>query len=382
MTRLLLVGAGHAHLSVLRAFGRTPPPDTQILLVTPYPRQVYSGMLPGWIAGHYTLDQCVIPLAPLLRGTPINVVAAHVVRLDLATRSAFTDRGHRIDFDVVSFDTGPTADPDALPGLREHGISVRPIEQFISRWQQLMAVFAASAQSHEHGGGELPTVTVIGGGAGGLELALAAAWRAKSGPGMRVQLVSGAPGLLPGFAPRVKAMAQARLRELDVRLIEDDAVELGLDTVLLADGGELQSNATIVAIGTVAAAWPAQAGLAVDERGFIAVDETLRSTSHPFVFAAGDCASVVGHPRPKSGVYAVRAGPMLVDNLTRLIGGQPLRRYVPQPRALYLLSTGRQHAIATWGAFGAQGDWAWRWKDRIDRRFMAGFGVGGAGATG
>jgi pyridine nucleotide-disulfide oxidoreductase family protein len=380
VTRLLLVGAGHAHLSVLRAFGRTPPPDAQILLVTPYPRQVYSGMLPGWIAGHYTLEQCVIPLAPLLRGTPINVVAAHVVQVDLATRTAFTDRGHRIEFDVASFDTGPTTDPEALRGLREHGMSVRPIEQFIARWQQLMAVFAASAQSHEHGG-EPPTVTVVGGGAGGLEIALAAAWRARSGPAMRVQLVSGKPGVLPGFSARVREMAQARMRALDVRLIEDDAVELGPDTVLLADGGELQSNATVAATGTAAAAWPAQAGLAVDARGFIAVDETLRSTSHPFVFAAGDCASVVGHPRPKSGVYAVRAGPQLADNLRRLLGGQPLRRYVPQPRALYLLSGGSRHAIATWGPLSAQGGWAWRWKDHIDRRFMAGFGVGGAGAT-
>jgi len=374
--RLLLVGAGHAHCALLREFGRAPPPDTQILLLTPYPRQVYSGMLPGWIAGHYTLDQCVIPLAPLLHGTSINVVAAHLQRLDLQTRSAYTDRGHRIDFDLVSIDTGPLAD-DTLPGLAEHGLPVRPIEQFIVRWQQLAAVFTASAQSHAQGGGEPPTLTIVGGGAGGLELALAFAWRARSGPPMRVMLASGQAGLLPGFAPRVQAMARARLRDLDVRLIEDDAVELGPDTVLLADGGELQSNATIVATGSRAAPWPAASGLAVDAHGFIAIDETQRSPSHPFVFAAGDCASVIGHPRPKSGVYAVRAGPPLAANLRRVLAGQAPQRYVPQQRALYLLSTGPRHAIATWGGFSAQGDWVWRWKDRIDRRFMRMFGVGG-----
>jgi pyridine nucleotide-disulfide oxidoreductase family protein len=374
--RLLLVGAGHAHLSVLRAFGKAPPPDTQIVLLTPYPRQVYSGMLPGWIAGHYALDDCVIPLAPLLRGTPINVVAAHLVRLDLTARSAFTDRGHRIDFDLVSIDTGPVADLDGLPGLREHTLPIRPIEQFIVRWQQLLAVFAASAQSQAVGGGDLPTVTVVGGGAGGVEIALAVAWRARSsGPALRVQLVTGRPGLLPGFSPRVRAMAQARMRDIDVRLIEDDACEFGLDTVLLAEGGELQSNATLVATGARPAHWPGEAGLALDDDGYIAVDETLRSISHPFVFAAGDCASVVGHWRPKSGVYAVRAGPPLAENLRRVLTDQPPHRYTPQSRALYLLSTGRRHAIASWGGLSAQGDWVWRWKDHIDRKFMRSFGA-------
>ena len=374
MTRLLLVGAGHAHVAVLREFGRTPPPGAQVLLLTPYPRQVYSGMLPGWIAGHYALDDCVIPLAPLLRGTGINVVAAHLAQLDLANRSAFTDRGHRIDFDLVSIDTGSVADPDALPGLREHGLAIRPIEQFIVRWQQLLAVFAASAQSQVSGGGEQPTVTLIGGGAGGLELALAAAWRARSGPAMRVQLVTGRPGLLPGFTSRVRSMAQAQLRALDVRLIEDDAAELGPDTVLLAEGGELQSDATIVATGSRPAHWPREAGLEIDQDGYIAVDETLRSVSHPFVFAAGDCAGMVGHPRPRSGVYAVRAGPPLTENLRRAIAGRALRRYVPQRRALYLLSAGRKHAIATWGGLSVAGDWVWRWKDHIDRKFMRRYG--------
>jgi pyridine nucleotide-disulfide oxidoreductase family protein len=374
MRRLLLVGAGHAHLSVLRDLGRAPPPDTQMLLLTPYPRQVYSGMLPGWIAGHYALDECVIPLAPLLRGTPINVVAAHLVRLDLASRSAFTDRGHRIDFDLVSIDTGPVADPDGLPGMDQHAVAVRPIEQFIARWQQWQAIFAASAQSLVVGGGEQPTVTIVGGGAGGLEIALAAAWRARSvGPGLRVQLVTGRPGLLPGFTPRVQAMARAHMRELDVRLLEDDACECGPDTVLLAEGGELQSDATVVATGARPARWPGEAGLALDDDGYIAVDATLRSLSHPFVFAAGDCAGMAGERRPKSGVYAVRAGPPLAMNLRRVLAGQAPRHWVPQRQALYLLSTGRRHAIAVRGVLSMQGDWVWRWKDAIDRRFVRGF---------
>lgn len=375
MTRLLLVGAGHAHLSVLRAFRDAPPAAAEVVLLTPHPRQLYSGMLPGWVAGHYSLDQCAIPLAPLLAGGRINVVAAHLAQLDLAQRVAISDRGHRIAFDLVSLDTGPVADLDALPGLRHYGLAVRPLERFVTQWQQWQAVTGALARS----GGELPTLTVIGGGAGGIELALAAAWRARvSGPTqlpMRVQLVTGRAGLLPDCSARVRALVRDAVRRMDLRLIEDDAVEVGAETVLLAEGGELASSHTLAATGASAAAWPREAGLAVDARGFIETDAALRSTSHPFVFAAGDCATIVGEPRPKSGVYAVRAGPPLADNLRRALRGDAPQPWKPQPRALYLLATGPRHAIARWGELGWQGAWVWRWKDRIDRRFVGQFGA-------
>jgi len=371
--RLLLVGAGHAHRHVLRAMRREPPPGARIVLLAPYPRQIYSGMLPGWIAGHYALAQCEVALAPLLRGGPVNVVAAGLQRLDLETRSAYTDRGHRIDFDLISVDTGSVTDTDGLPGLHAHGLPVRPIERFVEGWQRLIAVFEAAARSQAPGGGDPPSLTVIGGGAGGLELALAAAWRAQRGPAMRVQLVSGKAGLLPSFPPRVRALAQARVRALGVRLIEDDAVELGPDSVLLADGGELKSDAALVAIGAAAARWPRAAGLQTDAHGFIEVDATLRSPSHPFLFAAGDCASMVGQRQPKSGVEAVRAGPPLAANLRLALAGGRLRRYRPRQRALSLLATGNRHAIASWGGWSLQGAWVWRWKDRIDRGYLRGF---------
>jgi selenide,water dikinase len=143
--------------------------------------------------------------------------------------------------------------------------------------------------------------------------------------------------------------------------------------VLLAEGGELNSDFTLVATGAVASEWPAAAGLACDERGFIAVNSFLQSTSHPFVFAAGDCATMVDHLRPKSGVYAVRAGPPLARNLRRAAANQSLIVYTPQTRALYLMSTGARHAVGVWGSWSFEGAWVWRWKDHIDRAFIARF---------
>ncbi len=368
MKRLLLAGGGHSHVFVLDALAREPAADVEITLVSPFDRQVYSGMLPGWIAGHYEIEQCVIPLAPLAQRANARFVQAQVTRLDLAARIAYTDASEALPFDLMSIATGPVMNLDAIAGLRQHAIALRPIESLIQAWPRLYAQLAARAQAGE----DAATLTVLGGGAGGAELALALAHRMRSARvPARVQLVTGKPGLLPALAAGVRRRIARLAPARGVRLIEDDAAQVTRHTVLLAGGGEIASDVTIAAIGAAAAEWPREAGLAVDERGFIAVDERLRSISHPCVFAAGDCASMVGHPRPKSGVYAVRAGPPLARNLLRQLAGQPPRRYRPQRVALYLLSTGPQHAVASWDGLSAEGRWVWRWKDRIDRRFVA-----------
>jgi selenide,water dikinase len=365
-TRLLLAGGGHAHLGVLTAFARAPVPDLEITLVSPFARQVYSGMVPGWIAGHYALEDCVIPLAPVAARAGALFRQAHVARLDLAARVAFTESAEAIGFDLLSIDTGPSAATNAIAGAAEHAIALRPLESLISQWQRLLAHLADAT--------DINTLTVIGGGAGGLELALAFAFRAASARlPLRVQLVAGRPGVAPALPPSARSRLERLLQQRNVRVIVDDAVEIGRHTVMLADGGELTSDATVVATGAAAAQWPAAAGLACDDAGFIAVNEYLQSSSHPPVFAAGDCATMIGAPRPKSGVYAVRAGPPLARNLRLAATNRALVRYAPQRHALYLLSAGERHAVATWSRFSLEGSWIWHWKDHIDRRFIARF---------
>ena len=369
MKRLLLIGAGHAHLTVLRALRREPPADVEITLITPWPRQVYSGMLPGWIAGHYALDACVIPLAPLLDGGPIRWLQDSVTALDLTRRCAHTEGGTQVEFDLVSIDTGAVAAIDDLPGAREHAQPIRPIERFIERWPHWLAACEASPNTPQ-------LLTVVGGGAAGVEVALAMAWRTRALPGVRIQLVTGSGGLLAGFPKQAQRKISAQLERARVEVIHDQVTAVEATAVRLAQRGSLRSDRTLLVTGTAAAAWPRESGLAIDAAGFIAIDTMRRSTSHPFVFAAGDCASVVGHPRPHSGVHAVRAGQVLVDNLGRALRGTPLRTVIPQRRALYILAAGRRSAIACWGPWTVAGDWVWRWKDRIDRRFMQTFRCG------
>lgn len=367
MKKLLLIGAGHAHLHVLAALASEQIPDVQPTLVSSHPTQVYSGMLPGWMAGHYRLDSFAVPLAPLAAAAKTIFVPDTVERIDLVGRTAHTAGGETIPFDIASIDTGPTSDRDALPGLREHAISMRPLQGFIEAWQALPDRLAETARAR---GGDA-TLAVLGGGAGGVEIAFAAAFRARALKlPLKVTLVTGRDGLLPTFDESARERVARRLRADAIDIVATDAVAVRPDAVELSGGTVLPSDAVIAALGASAAKWPRESGLAVDPDGYITVDDMLRSTSHPYVFAAGDCASIVSHPRPKSGVYAVRAGPPLAANLKRVLCGEPLRPWRPQRRALYLISAGPNYAIGAYGGVSFEGEAIWRWKDRIDRRFV------------
>jgi pyridine nucleotide-disulfide oxidoreductase family protein len=359
--RLLLAGGGHAHAIVLRAFARQRPAGVEVTLVTPAERQLYSGMLPGWIAGHYPLDALAIALAPLAQAAGVRLVLDRVSGLDLVAGAALTAGGARLPFDALSLATGSEIARAGLVGA-EHALPLRPLEDFVARWAALLPRLAAMTR---------PRVVVVGGGAGGVEVALAVAHRLRE---VKPQLhLLHAGELLASHGAGTRRRAQAALLRAGVRVLPAPAQRIAADHVELDDGTVLASDATLLATGAAPAAWLATTLLARDAAGFVQVDATLRSVSHPQVFAAGDVAVQVDAPRPRSGVYAVRAGPPLADNLLRWAQGAPLRRYTPQRAALYLLATGPRRAIGSWRSLAWEGDWVWRWKDRIDRGFIAGF---------
>lgn len=354
MKRLVLLGGGHSHVVCLDAFGRDRLEDTSVTLVSPFARQVYSGMLPGWIAGHYPLDACVIPLAPLAARARVEFRQTSASAIDPARRTVRCADGTELAYDVLSIATGPVADLDRLPGAREHALAVRPIEAFIEGWTAMRARLRPDSR-----------IAMVGAGAAGVELALA---MHHAAPGGRFTLVS-AENTLPGSTG---ARLARLMRRAGIDVLAGTAAErIEPGRVLLSGGRTLEAGEIIVSTGAAPAPWLRQSGLATDARGFLRTDASLRVASHPEVFAAGDCASVDGHPRPKSGVYAVRAGPPLAANLRRALAGAPLEPWVPQKNSLYLVSAGGRYAVGSWGGFSWEGAWAWRWKDRIDRAFMA-----------
>ena len=341
--RLLLLGGGHAHVHVLQALARERLAGAEVALVTPFARQLYSGMVPGLVAGHYTPDACAIALQPLAAAAGVHFIEGAAASLDVARRRVTLTDGRVAEYDVLSLDTGAVMDRNRLPGAREHGLFVRPIEHFVRLLEGLWDLAAHRVLD----------VVVIGGGAAGVELAMALRHR-LAGRGeerARVALVTGGPEPLAGYAPGVMQRAAAALARGRITVFRDTCAALLPGAVVLGSG------------------------LALDDNGFVTTGATLQSTSHSEVFAVGDVAARADVPHPRSGVYAVRAGPPLALNLRRFIGGGMLEPHRPQSRTLNLISCGERRAIVAWGGFAAQGRWAWHWKDHIDRAFVARYSV-------
>jgi pyridine nucleotide-disulfide oxidoreductase family protein len=363
MKKVLLLGAGHAQLSVLQALAQQRMPGGDILLVTPHPRQFYSGMVPGLIAGRFAEDDCAIDIAPLTKAAGVHLRIGSAASLDAAARKVTLADGEEIGYDVLSINTGPVQMRERIPGAREHALFVRPIESFIALWRQTRALADERPLS----------VVVVGNGAAGVELALAV--RAALGARAELSIVSDGM-LLAAYSERVQRQALAALKRARVQLLHGRCTAIERKHVIVGGLMRVVSDVPIVATGSDAPAWLAGSGLATDEQGFVRVGATLQSASHANVFAAGDVIVRDDTPHPRSGVYAVRAGPVLATNLRAFVAGGALAPYVPQPRSLNLLATGDGKAIASWGAWSAQGWLMGWWKDRIDRAFVARFGVG------
>ena len=373
MKRIVLLGGGHAHVHVLQDLAREPIPGAELLLVTPFARQMYSGMVPGLVAGHYVVDQCVIPLAPLAAAARVPLRETQAVALDAAARLLRLADGSEIGYDILSLDTGSVMDRDRIPGARGHGLFVRPIEHFVRLLDPLLAL------SRER----VLDVVVVGGGAGGVELAMALQHR-LAGQGderARVALVTGGPPPLHGYPQRVIDRGLRALAARRITVFQDRCARIEPGVLHLGSGARLACDAPVIATGGDAPPYLQGSGLALDERGFVLTGATLQSTSHPEVLAAGDVATRADAPHPRSGVHAVRAGPPLAANLRALATGGALQPHVPQPRTLNLLSCGNRSAIASWGGWSAQGRWVWWWKDRIDRAFIARYAGAGAAQT-
>jgi len=368
---IVLLGGGHAHVAVLKRFGMRPQRGVRLTLLTPSLVTPYSGMLPGLLAGHYTHAQAHVDLAPLARFAGARLVRAAATGLDLEARQVICAGRPPVAFDVLSLDIGSTPLVDGIAGAREHALAVKPVERFL---EQLERVERRLLQ----GDGWL-RVVVVGAGAGGVELALSVRYRlaqhlARAGlatDGLRVSVLTAGDRTLPGHSAGVRRRLHVAMRERGVELHTNAQVVAITETqVQCANGPPIGCDAAILVTGAAPAGWLADTGLALDARGFVRVDEQLHSVSHPHVFAAGDVASIDGYRLAKSGVFAVRQGPILADNLRHTIDGRALERYRPQRRTLSLISTGDHHAVASWGTLAAQGAWAWRLKDWIDRRWM------------
>lgn len=351
--RIVLVGGGHTHTLVLRNL-KAPLPHP-ITLVSESRSLFYTGMLPGFIAGHYGMEDISISLPRLCERVGADFVLATAKAINDDT--VITDKGP-LPFDIASLNLGVSS---SLPAAtqQEHSLPLKPVTDFVARWQELLRRK------------EKMRLVVVGGGAGGLEVALALAWRLK---GCRISLIA-ADNLLPGYAAKLVRLAKQRLGQLEVQLRERSWVRSWWNNSLVIRSAEsteeaIKADYVFWTTHGIPPKWLKDCALSLDARGFVRVNHSLQSLSHPNVFAVGDLACMTGHSLAKAGVFAVRQAPCLGHNLLAMAQGQKLTGYDPQKEFLALLSLGNKSALGQRGRFCFAGAWVWYWKNYLDRSFV------------
>ena len=358
---LCLVGAGHAHLGVIDVIRRKGLPARRIVLIEPREAMHYSGMVPGWMAGEYAAREAMIPLAPLVREAGLEWHREEAIAINPDERTVTLASGTRIAFDVASLAIGGAGQAADILGLDPRLLDIRPIDAFIDNW----GAFRRNCPPPKR-------IAVVGGGAGGAELAFGAANDPAFGE-LEIVIVTGKDGLLPDLSAAVRRRTRREYARQTVRLIEAEArFENG---VLMAEGRSLEPfDAIIAAVGSGAAKWPGRCGLPVDNDGFVKVDRHQQVCGIPHLFAAGDAARRTDRRVPHSGVHAVYAGPVLAKNIrAALHGRRPRAVYRGRGLNLYLLNTGCGEAILSYGPFGLQTRWLRQAKDWLDRRWIRRF---------
>ena len=355
---LVFVGGGHTHALVLRKWGMKPIPGVRVTVINPGATAPYSGMLPGHLAGHYAREDLDIDLVRLARFADARLLVDRAVSIDPASKRVHLASGRALPYDIVSLDVGITSEMPSLPGFAEHGIAAKPLGRFADLWAETCA-----------GEGAIK-IAVIGGGVAGCEVAMAAVHRMR-GLGREVSVsVIDRSEVLSRVVPSARKTLMAALRDHGVTLVEGAGVaSVEADAVVLEDGRRVASDLTIGTAGATPQAWVAESGLPC-KNGFLEVDEYLRSPADTSIYGAGDCVHLSHDPRPKAGVYAVRAAPVLAHNIRADLLGLQRKAFNPQKDFLKLVSLGGKVAVAEKSGISLSGPRMWMLKNRIDQAFM------------
>jgi selenide,water dikinase len=358
---LVLVGGGHAHALVLRKWGMNPLPGARLTVINPGPTAPYTGMLPGHVAGHYSRDTLEIDLVRLCRFAGARLILAHATDIDRTARLITVKGQGPIAYDVASIDIGITAEM-SIAGFADHAVGAKPLDIYAQRWRDFVS---ATTQ-----GTATPTVAVIGGGVAGCELALAMSHALQqAGVKPAVTVIEAGPQI-SGVGDTARRKLLSAMSQAGIALRTDARVtQVTASQVLLDRQEPVQAALTVGAAGAFPHGWLARTDLPLID-GFIETTPDLSIKGDTSVFAVGDCAAMPFAPRPKAGVFAVRAAPVLHHNLRAALTGGARKIFKPQKNYLKLISFGGKSAMAEKFGFAVSGPLLWRWKDRIDRAFM------------
>ena len=355
---VVLIGGGHAHALVLKKWAMKPVPGVRLTVINPAPTAPYTGMLPGYVAGHYAREALEIDLVQLARHAGARLILGAATGIDRVSRHVSVSGRADVFYDLVSVDIGITSEMPEIPGFGDHAHAAKPLGPFAAAWADYLRA-------------PMGDIVVIGGGVAGVELALAMAHSVRQlDAAINLTVIEQSDHLLDGIGSSARKALLRHLTCLQVRAMTGVSVtKVAVDHVELSDGRAINTRFVTGAAGARPHAWLADSGLKMRD-GFITVDKTLRSPTDQRVFAVGDCADLAFSPRPKAGVFAVRQAPVLLHNIGASLLGKKLHEFRPQKDYLKLISTGGRGAVADKYGLRLDGPWLWRWKDRIDRKFM------------
>lgn len=364
--KLVVIGGGHSHAIALKQWGLKPMPNVDLTLISDVEQTPYSGMLPGYVAGFYSYEQTHIDLRSLAKFAGAELIIDRAVGIDTDNHK-ITCENHLLEFDYLSLDIGSTPQTITVPGAKKYAIPAKPVPVFLEAWYKLKRLAASNSQL---------SIVIVGGGAGGVELALnmqtcLKAILSQGKNTLEIHLIHRDKQLLSNHNNWVSHQLEKIMRQRNIKLhLQQSVAEVLPDRVICESGLKIKSSHTFWVTQATAPSWIKESNLATDDRGFILVSDTLQSISHPQVFAAGDIATMTNYNRPKAGVFAVRQGQPLFNNWQYLLSGQPVQPYIPQDKYLALIGTGDRKAIASWSSFGWRSALLWWIKDYIDRKFM------------
>lgn len=370
--QLVIVGGGHSHAIALKLWGLNPIPNVDLTLVSDVKQTPYSGMLPGHVAGFYSYEETHIDLENLAKFAGAKLIIDRAQWLD-TKENQLTCAHQSIKFDYLSLDIGSTPHTINVPGASEYAIAAKPVPNFLDAWDKITQNAASKPQKPL-------SIVIVGGGAGGVELALnmqACLQGILSVQGqktLQIHLIHRGDQLLANHNNWVsnKLTNILRQRKIKVQLLQN-VTRVKPHQVQCESGLSIDCNHVFWVTQATAPQWIKESNLSTDEQGFILVSDTLQSISHPQIFAAGDIATMTNYDRPKAGVFAVRQGKPLIDNWRNILTKKRLQEYIPQAKYLALIGTGNHQAIASRGNWGWRSPIFWWLKDYIDRQFMKQF---------
>jgi selenide,water dikinase len=372
MKKIVLIGGGHSHAIVLKMFGKSPLSEVKLTLISDTVFTPYSGMLPGHLAGFYSYEESHLNLSKLAAFAQAQFFQDRVLGLDLNNQQIRCQKLNPIEFDYLSIDIGSMPNFQQIPGAKEMAIAVKPVANFLKHWNDLLERIKQQPK-------QPISLAIVGGGAGGVEVALNIQSRFHQlgqTENLEIHLFQKSSRLLSNHNQSVSNRLEKLLKSRKIHLhLSENVTEIKDYNIICQSGLKVKANPIFWATEASPQPWIKESGIATDSQGFILVEDTLQSRSHPQIFAAGDIATMINYSHPKAGVFAVRQGKPLFNNLQRIICGKPLQKYQPQKRYLALIGTGDRQAIASWGNWSFQASWLWLLKDYLDRQFMARFSL-------